>query len=133
MHRARQPGRERLPEALETGRGEREQPGAVVRAVEGDDARLARREQRGAERDLDGVLARDAELPRPRQRLTQPLRHLGLGEITERVHDRSVRDRRADVRIAVAERGDAEAGGQVDVLAPVLVPDAAALCPGPDH
>jgi hypothetical protein len=39
VHRPGQPRRERLAELLETGRREREQAGAVIRAVERDDAR----------------------------------------------------------------------------------------------
>ena len=39
----------------------------MVGALEGEDARLARREQRGAERDLDRVLAGNAQLRRPGQ------------------------------------------------------------------
>ena len=48
MDRPGQPRGERFAEALEPGRREREQSRPVVRAVERDDAGLARREQRGA-------------------------------------------------------------------------------------
>ena len=39
----------------------------MVGAFEGEDARLAGRDQRGAKRDLDRVLAGDAELGGPGQ------------------------------------------------------------------
>jgi hypothetical protein len=90
------------------------------------------REDGGAERDLDGVLAGDAELARP-EPLAQPRRHLRLGEITQRVHHLLLRDRREHPRVPVAERRDAEAARQVEVLATVGVDDAAALGLGPDH
>ena len=105
----------------------------MVGAVERDDPGLAGREQRGAQRDLDRVLAGDAELRRPAEPLAEPDRHLRLGEVAERVRDRLRRHGGADLRIRVAERGDAEAAGEVEVLAPVRVPDAAALGPRPDH
>jgi hypothetical protein len=133
MHRARQPRRERLPETLQPGGGEREQPGPVISAVERDDPGLAGREQCGAQRDLDCVLAGDAELCRPRQRVAETLRHLRLRQVAERVHHRRVGDGPTDHLVAVAERRDAEAAGQVDVLPSVLVPDAAAFGPRPDH
>ena len=133
MHRPRQPRCERRAELLEAGRREREQPGAVVGAVERDDARPPGREQRRPERDLDRVLAGDAELRRPRQRLAQAHRHLRVGEVAERVHDLLLAPRLEDARVAVAERRDAEAAGQVEQLAPVGERDAAALGPRPDH
>ena len=126
-------GCERLAEALEPGRREREQAGAVVGAVERDDARPAGREQRRAQRDLDRVLAGDAELRRPRQRLAQPHGHLRVGEVAERVHDLLLAPRLEDARVAVTERRDAEAAGQVEQLAPVGERDAAALGARPDH
>src|SRR6266508_5509483 len=73
VNRPRQPRCERLAKALEPGRCEREQARAVVRAVERDDARLAGRKQRRAQRDLDRVLTGDAELGGPRQRVAEPL------------------------------------------------------------
>ena len=76
VHRAREARLPRLAELLEARRREREQAGAVVRAVEGDDAGPAGGEQRGAQRDLDRVLARDAELRGPRQRVR------GSGRVT---------------------------------------------------
>ena len=133
VHRTRKPRGERCAEALEPGRGEREQPGAVVGAVERDDAGLARREQCGAQCDLHGVLSGDAELRRPRQRLAQLSRHLGIREIAERMRDRSLGDRLHHAWIAVPERGDAEAGGEVEVLPPVRVPDAAAFRTRPEQ
>src|SRR5213079_2181253 len=45
VYGAGQPRREGLAEALEARRREREQPGAVVRAVEGDDAGTTGRQQ----------------------------------------------------------------------------------------
>ena len=104
----------------------------MVRAVEGDDARAAGREQRRPQPDLDRVLARDAELARA-QPLAQRCRDRRVGEVTERVDDGLRRPRRRDQRIAVPQRGDAEARREVEVLAPVVVPDAAALGPRPDH
>jgi hypothetical protein len=112
---------------------EREQPGAVIRAVERDDAWTAGREQRGAQRDLNGVLAGHAELGRLRQRLAQALRHLCFGEVAERVHDRLLGPRANDARVAVAKRSDAEAGGEVDELAALRVPNARPLRARPDH
>ncbi len=130
---ARQPRRERSAEALESRRRQGQQPGAVIRAVEGDDPGPAGGEQRRAEGDLDGVLARDAEPRRPRQRLPQPHRRLRLGEVAERVRDGRPRERLGDARVAVAERGDAEAAREVEVLAALRVPDPAALGARPDH
>ena len=105
----------------------------MVSAFERDDARLPGGEQRGAERDLDRVLPADAELRRPRQRLAQAHRHLGVGEIAERVHDLLLAPGLEDARIAVTERRDAEAAGEIEELAPVGERDAAALGPRPDH
>ncbi len=133
MHGSRQPRRKRLAEALEPGRGEGQQTRAMVRAVERDDSRLAGREQCGAQGDLDGVLAGDAELRGPGERVAEPLSHFCLCQVAERMNDRGVVDRLDDARIAMPERRDAEAPGQVDELAPVRVPDAAALGPGPDQ
>ena len=105
----------------------------MVRAVEGDDPRLAGVEERGAQRDLDRVRAGDAELGRTAESLTKPDRDLRLGQVAEGVRHRLLRQGGADLRIRVAERGDAEPAGKVEVLAPVLVPDPAAVGPGPDH
>ena len=133
MHRPGQPRRERLAEPLEARRRDREQPGAVIGAVERDDARPARREQRRPERDLDRVLARHAELRGPRQRLAQAHSHLGVGQIPEGVHDLLLAPRLEDARVAVAERRDPEPSRQVEQLAPVGERDAAALGARPDH
>src|SRR4051794_2777832 len=46
VHRPRQPRFEGLAKPFQACGREREQPGAVIRAVERDDARLARRQQR---------------------------------------------------------------------------------------
>ena len=105
----------------------------MIRAVERDDARPPGCEQRRPQRDLDRVLPRHAELRRPRQRLAQAHRHLGVGEIAERVHDLLLPPGLEDAGIAVAERRDAEAARQVEELAPVGERDAAALGPRPDH
>ncbi len=105
----------------------------MVGAVEGDDPRPPRREKRRAERDLDRVLPRHAELRRPRERLPQPHRDLGVGEIPERVHDLLLAPCLEDARVAVPERGDAEAAGEIEQLAPVRERDAAALGACPDH
>ena len=133
MHRSRQPGGERIAKAFQTRRGEGEQAGAVVRAVERDDARLAGREQRRAQCDLDRVLTRDSKLRRPRQRLTELLGDLRLRQVAERMNDRSRGDRLQHVWIPMAQRRDTEAAGQVDVLASDRVPDAAAFGPRPDQ
>jgi hypothetical protein len=101
MHRSRQPRCERLTKAFEPRRREREQARAVVRPVEGNDPRLAGRKQRRAQRDLDRVLAGDAELGRPRQCVAEPLRDFRLGQVAERVHDGRFGDRCRDLRIAV--------------------------------
>jgi hypothetical protein len=133
VHGPGQPGGERLAEAFDPRRRQRKQSGAVVGALECDDARLSRREQGSAEGDLDGVLAGDAQLGGPRQRLPQALRRLRLGEVAERVHHWSLRDRLPNPRIAVTEHGDSETARQVDVLAAVLVPDATAFGTRPDQ
>jgi hypothetical protein len=118
---------------LERRRGEREQARAVVGAVERHDSGPSGCEQRRSQRDLDRVLSRDAELGRPRERLAQPHRHLGVGKVAERVHDLLLAPRLEDARVAVAERGDAEAAGQVEQLAAVRERDAAAFGTAPDH
>jgi hypothetical protein len=110
----------------------------VVGALEGDQARSPGDEEGGAERDLDRVLAGDAEERSTllgREPLPERSGDVGLGEIAERVDAPLglVRDGGRDIRIPVAERGDAEAGRQVEVLAPVGVDDAATLGLGPDH
>ena len=133
VHRPGQPGRERLAELLEAGRREREETGPVIRPLERDDARPAGGEQRRPQRDLDRVLAGHAELRRPRQRLAQPHGHLGVGQVAERVHDLLLPPGLEDPRIAVPERRDPEAAGQVEQLAPVGERDAAALGSRPDH
>src|SRR5262249_36167688 len=107
--------------------------GPVIGAVERDDSRAPGREQRGSKRDLDRVLARHAELRPPRQTRPKLRGHLRVREIAERVRDRSRGDRVHHARIAMAERGDADAAGEVDAPPPVLAPDARALCPRPDH
>src|SRR5689334_21051715 len=133
VHGPREPVAPRLLELRKVGRREREQSGAVVGAVERDDAVPARREPRGAERDLDRVLPRHTELRRPGQRVAQAHGHLGVGEVAERVDDRLRPPRLEDARIAMAERGDAEAAGQVEQLAAVGERDATAFRPRPDH
>ena len=105
----------------------------MVCAVEGDDPGFARGEQRGAQCDLHSVLSRHAELRRPRQRISKPTRDVGLGEIAERMRDGCRGDCLHHPRVAMTQRRDAEAGREVDVLAPVLVPDAASLRSGPDQ
>jgi hypothetical protein len=130
---AGQPGGKRLAKALEAGGREREQAGAVICAVEGDDAGTAGGEVSRSQRDLDRVLASDAELGRPREPAAELPRDLRVGEIAQRMRDGRRRDGRHDPRVPVAERRDPEAAGEVEVLAPLLVPDAAALRSGPDH
>ena len=93
----------------------------------------AGREMRRPERDLDRILAGDPELRRPGQRLAQPHRHLGVGEVAERVHDRLRLPCLEDAGVPVAERRDPEAAAQVEQLSPVGERDPAALRPGPDH
>ena len=67
--------------------------------------------------------------------LAQLGRHVRLGEVSERVHAaiRLCPDRGLDLGTPMAECGDAEASGEVDVAASVGVDDAAALCLRPDH
>jgi hypothetical protein len=62
-------------------------------------------------------------------------RDVRLGEVAERVHAaiRLPPDRGLDLGTSMAECGDAEASGEVDVAASVGVDDAAAFCLGPDH
>ncbi len=105
----------------------------MVGAFEGENPRLARREQGGAERDLDRVLAGHPELRRPGQTLAEIHRHLRVGQIAERVHDRLSAPGLEDLRIPVPEHGDPEAAGEVEVLPAVGVDDAAALSLSPDH
>jgi hypothetical protein len=133
VHGPREPRRERLTEAFETGRREREQAGAVVRTLERDDPRLAGRKQRRAQRDLNRVLPGDAELRGPRQAATQLAGDGSIGEVSERMRDRRCCDRLHDAGIAVSEHGDAEPGRKVKVFAAVLVPDATAFGAGPDQ
>jgi hypothetical protein len=132
IHRFRQPPRERLAEPLEPGGSEREQAGAVIRAVERDEPRPAGRKQCGAQRNLDRILTGDAELRGPRERLAEPLGDLRLGQVAERMNDGRRCDRFRDPRIPMAERRHSEAAGQVDELVPVRVPDAAAFGLGPE-
>ena len=105
----------------------------MVGTVERDDARLAGREQRRAQCDLDRVLTRDSKLRRPRQRLTELLGDLRLRQVAERMNDGSRGDRLQHVWIPMTQRRDTEAAGQVDVLASVRVPDAAAFGLRPDQ
>ena len=138
MHRPGQPGRERAPEPLESCGREGEQAGPVVGAREGDDSRAAGDEQRCSQGDFNRVFSGDAEhdlvafTAEPR---AQICRHVCLGEVAERVHAaiRLSPDRSLDLGTSVAERGDAEASGKIDVASPVGVGDAAALCLRPDH
>jgi hypothetical protein len=104
----------------------------VISAVEGDDPRLAGREQRRPQSDLDRVFARDAELRRT-EALAQRRGHRCVGEVAERVHDGLRGPGRRDQPISMAQRRDAEAAREVEVLAAILVPDAAPLGPRPDH
>ena len=99
----------------------------MVGALEREDPRLAGREQRRAERDLDRILAGDRELGGPGQPAPQLGRHLGLGQIAERVYDPLLPPGLEDSGIAMSERSDPEAAGEVKVLAPVAVDDAATL------
>jgi len=105
----------------------------VVGAFEREDARLAGRDQRGAERNLDGILAGDAELGRPGQAPAELDRDLGFGQVAESVHDSLGAPGLEDLRIAVPERGDPEAPGKVEVLPAVSVDDATALSLSPDQ
>jgi hypothetical protein len=123
---------------LEACRCKRQQAGAVVGALEGDDAGLAGDDEGRPERDLDRVLARDAEqrvAAGSRQPLLEGSRDVGLGEIAERVHAAVGlrRDRLADLGVAVAESRDTEAAREVEVLAAVVVDDPAALRLRPPH
>jgi len=133
VHRAREPGGERLTKAFEAGRRESEEAGAVIGVVERNDAALAGGEQRCSQCDLDSVGTGDPELRGPRQTLSKLRGDRGVRKIAERMCDGSRGDRRHHVRIAMTESGNAEAAGQVEILAPVRVPDAAALGPGPDQ
>ena len=105
----------------------------MVCAVEGDDARTSGGEQSRPQRDLDRVLARHAELGRPRQHLAKAHRRLRVGEVAKRMHDLLLNPRLENARVAVTERRNAEAAGQVEELAPVGERDSAALGPSPDH
>ena len=58
---------------------------------------------------------------------------LGIRKIAERMHDFLLTPRFEDARVAVSERGDAEAAREVEKLAPVVERDAAALGLRPDH
>src|SRR4029453_1350400 len=95
-------------------------------------------EQARAKRDLDGILAGDAQDDLP-PALTQPSPQLGcdvgLRQVAERVDaaGRLIDDRSDYLGVPVAERGDPEAAGQVDVLAAIRVDDSAALGLGPDQ
>ena len=133
VHRPRKPGGERVAEAREPGRGEREKARPVVRALERDDSGPSRHEEGRAKRDLHRVLARDAEDrcatgERRAQSCAQLGGDIGLGEVAERVHaaSRLTRDRRAHLGIAVAEGGHPESAGEVEERAAVRVDHAAA-------
>ena len=131
-------GRERAPELLEPRGRKREQAGPVVGARESDDSRSAGHQQRRPKGDLDRVLPGDAEhdlAPPAAETLAQLGRHVRLGEVSERVHAaiRLCPNRGLDLGAPMAECGDAEASGEVDVAASVGVDDAAALCLRPDH
>ena len=138
VDRPGQPRRERAPELLEARGREGEQAGPMVGTRESDDSGAAGDEQRRPQRDFDRVLSGDAEhdfaavAAEPR---TQLGRHVCLGEVAERVHAAiGLRPNRSlDLGTSVAEHGDAEASGEVDVAASVRIEDAAALCLCPDH
>jgi REP element-mobilizing transposase RayT len=133
VHGPGKPRREGLTEPLEARRGERQQPGPVVGAVEGHDSGLSRRQKHRPKRDLDCVLTGHAQLRRPRQRTPQGDGHLRVAEIPERVHDGLPRPRLHDPWVPVAQGGDAEAAGEVDVLAALRVDDPAPFGARPDH
>ena len=105
----------------------------MVGAREADDPGPTRVQQRSPKRDLDRVLAGDAELRRVRQTRAQLRGHRRVGEVAERVDHRLCAPRLEDPRAPVPERGDAEAAGEVEVLVAVGVDDAAPLRSGPDH
>ena len=105
----------------------------MIGALEGDDPRPSGGEQSRAQRDLDRVLPRHPQLRRPRQRLAQASGHFGIGEISERMDDLLLTPGLEDAGVAVPERGDAEAAGEIEQHAPVRKRDAATLRPRPDH
>ena len=105
----------------------------MVGAFEREDARLAGREQCRPERDLDRVLAGDSKLGRPRQPSSELERHLGFGQIAERVHDPLRAPGVGDQRIAVPQRRNPEAAGKVEVFPAVGVDDPTPLSLGPDQ
>ena len=138
MHRPGEPRRERLPEALEAGRGKCEQAGPVVGAVERDDARLPGDEETGAEGDLDGVLSGDAQhhvVPSEPELTAKLGSDVGFCEVAERMDATGglTDDRFTDLEIPVTERSDPEPTGQVEKPAPVPVDDSATLGFDPRH
>ncbi len=105
----------------------------MIGALEGHDTGLARCQKRRPERNLHRVLAAQAELGRARQRVPQADGRLGLGQIAQRVHHPLLADRRHHAGIAMPQRRDAEAGREIEVLAPLAVGDAATPGTRPDH
>ncbi len=122
------------------GHGHREERAAVERVVEDDHRRTAGRHAR----DLDGVLDRLGARVEQHRLLVGPAAGRELGEPPAHLHVRLVHpDHEALVHVlvdlgvhriddrgqVVAEVGTAEPAGEVDVLAPVGVPDPRALGP----
>jgi hypothetical protein len=110
----------------------------VIRAREGDDPGPTGHEESRPERYLDGILPCHAEhhlatsFADPRSELACDI---GLGQVAERMDAAGglLLDRALDVRVPMAEGGDAEPPGEVDVLPAARVDDAATFGLGPDH
>ena len=129
---ARQQRLERCAVVLVRGHRQRAKRAAVERLLERDEfgARLAARVPVAA-RELEAGLDRFGaavaeERARQARQLRQPLGQLALERMEEQVRRveqrlRLIRDRARQPRMRMAERGDADAGQQVEILAPVRV------------
>ena len=123
---------------------------AVIRAVKRDDAAFAGGEQGGLERGFDGFKTGIAEngfagigfcqlLQRSKVIRLNSLRQFGLERVRMHVAHRVQQFRHLflpgfdDVWIRVAGGGDAERGGQIQILFPVGIPDVNALRAFPDN
>ena len=128
---ARDERRERLALRGLTGDRERAEGPAVEAALERDDARLARRLPCVLERRLHGLGAGVAEerlrsAEASRERRGELLRGLGAVQVRRVPEALELRLRRRERRrMAVPERDDRDPAAEVQVLAPVRVPDAA--------
>ncbi len=119
-------------EGAPRGRGEGAEVQAVVAGVEGEKPAPAGGEERGLPGDLDRVGAGDREVDArrvDRRHRAEPRRERDprrvRGDVAEAVQElgRLPRDSSDDARVAVADGGGAETGGEVDEAVAVDVED----------